>query len=44
VSRIARGYTFISRNDDAGDEIHIVGFSRGAYTARAGWPAARGPA
>jgi uncharacterized protein (DUF2235 family) len=30
-----RGYTFISRHYDPGDEIHIVGFSRGAYTARA---------
>jgi uncharacterized protein (DUF2235 family) len=29
------GYTFISRSYAAGDSIHIVGFSRGAYTARA---------
>jgi uncharacterized protein (DUF2235 family) len=35
IARIVRGYTFISRNYDAGDEIHISGFSRGAYTARA---------
>jgi glutathione S-transferase len=35
ISRIVRGYTFISRHYTPGDEIHIVGFSRGAYTARA---------
>ncbi|HEY4368287.1 MAG TPA: DUF2235 domain-containing protein [Steroidobacteraceae bacterium] len=35
IGRIVRGYTFISRNYEPGDEIHIVGFSRGAYTARA---------
>ncbi len=35
IGRIVRGYTFISRNYVAGDAIHIVGFSRGAYTARA---------
>lgn len=35
VSRIVRGYTFISRNYDPGDGIVVVGFSRGAYTARA---------
>ena len=35
IMRIVRGYTFISRNYSPGDEIHIVGFSRGAYTARA---------
>lgn len=35
IERIARGYTFISRNYVAGDKIYIVGFSRGAYTARA---------
>lgn len=35
IERIARGYTFISRNYEAGDKIYIVGFSRGAYTARA---------
>lgn len=35
VSRIVRGHTFISRNYEPGDDIVIVGFSRGAYTARA---------
>jgi Uncharacterized alpha/beta hydrolase domain (DUF2235) len=30
-----RGYTFISRNYVEGDKIFVVGFSRGAYTARA---------
>lgn len=35
IARIVRGYTFISRHYDPGDEIHITGFSRGAYTARA---------
>ena len=35
ITRIVRGYTFISRNYDPGDEICILGFSRGAYTARA---------
>jgi uncharacterized protein (DUF2235 family) len=35
IARIVRGYTFISRNYLPGDAIHIVGFSRGAYTARA---------
>jgi len=35
IARIVRGYTFISRNYAAGDRIVIVGFSRGAYTARA---------
>jgi len=35
VARIARGYTYISRNYVPGDSISIVGFSRGAYTARA---------
>lgn len=35
VARIARGYTYISRNFEPGDNIVIVGFSRGAYTARA---------
>jgi uncharacterized protein (DUF2235 family) len=35
IARIVRGYTFISRNYVAGDAIYIVGFSRGAYTARA---------
>ena len=35
INRIVRGYTFISREWTPGDAIHIVGFSRGAYTARA---------
>jgi uncharacterized protein (DUF2235 family) len=35
VTRIVRGYTFISRYYEPGDDIHICGFSRGAYTARA---------
>ncbi|MEW6677647.1 MAG: DUF2235 domain-containing protein [Pseudomonadota bacterium] len=35
ISRIVRGYTFLSRNYEPGDEIILVGFSRGAYTARA---------
>ncbi|HET8533057.1 MAG TPA: DUF2235 domain-containing protein [Methylomirabilota bacterium] len=44
VTRIVRGYTFISRNFEPGDRIFIIGFSRGAYTARAlaGLIAARG--
>jgi uncharacterized protein (DUF2235 family) len=32
---IVRGYTFLSRNYNAGDEIIITGFSRGATAARA---------
>jgi uncharacterized protein (DUF2235 family) len=35
IARIVRGYTFISRNWSEGDCIFILGFSRGAYTARA---------
>jgi uncharacterized protein (DUF2235 family) len=35
ISRVVRGYTFISRNYTPGADIFIVGFSRGAYTARA---------
>jgi uncharacterized protein (DUF2235 family) len=35
IARIVRGYTFISRNYEPGCNIYIVGFSRGAYTARA---------
>ena len=35
VSRIVRGYTYLSRMYEPGDRIVIVGFSRGAYTARA---------
>jgi uncharacterized protein (DUF2235 family) len=34
TARIARGYTYLSRNYVAGDNIVIAGFSRGAYTAR----------
>ena len=35
VERIVRGYTYLSRNYEAGDRIYLIGFSRGAYTARA---------
>lgn len=44
ITRIVRGYTFISRNWTPGDRIFIIGFSRGAYTARslAGLIAAKG--
>lgn len=35
IERIVRGYTFVSRNYAPGDRIFLVGFSRGAYTARA---------
>jgi glutathione S-transferase len=35
ITRIIRGFTFISRHYEEGDDIHVVGFSRGAYTARA---------
>ncbi|MGY0195291.1 DUF2235 domain-containing protein [Leptothrix sp. BB-4] len=35
IGRIVRGYTFLSRHWQPGDAIVIVGFSRGAYTARA---------
>lgn len=35
VARVLRGYTYISRSYQPGDSIYIVGFSRGAYTARA---------
>ncbi|MEO5346286.1 MAG: DUF2235 domain-containing protein [Magnetococcus sp. YQC-9] len=35
ISRIVRGYTFISRNHQPGDTIFLIGFSRGAYTVRA---------
>lgn len=35
IARIVRGYTFISRHYTPGDKIVLVGFSRGAYTARA---------
>ncbi|BBH14534.1 DUF2235 domain-containing protein [Chromobacterium haemolyticum] len=35
MTQIIRGYTFISRNYHNGDNIYILGFSRGAYAARA---------
>ncbi|HLH94234.1 MAG TPA: DUF2235 domain-containing protein [Xanthobacteraceae bacterium] len=35
ITRIVRGYTFLSRNYADGDDIFLLGFSRGAYTARA---------
>ncbi|SAK93200.1 hypothetical protein AWB79_06911 [Caballeronia hypogeia] len=35
VMRIVRGYTYISRNYTDNDLIYLIGFSRGAYTARA---------
>ena len=35
IARIVRGYTFISRSYEPGDQIVLVGFSRGAYTVRA---------
>jgi len=35
VKRIVRGYTFVCRNYVPGDRIYLLGFSRGAYTARA---------
>ena len=35
VARVVRGYTYLSRAWAPGDRIFILGFSRGAYTARA---------
>ena len=35
IARIVRGYTFVSRHFEPGDKIVLLGFSRGAYTARA---------
>ncbi len=35
IGRVIRGYTFVSRHYEPNDSIHITGFSRGAYTARA---------
>ena len=35
IARIVRGYTFVSRNYVSGARIHLIGFSRGAYTVRA---------
>jgi len=34
AEQIVRGYTFLSRNYEPGDEIIIIGFSRGAAAAR----------
>ncbi|HEY1983187.1 MAG TPA: DUF2235 domain-containing protein [Xanthobacteraceae bacterium] len=44
IARVVRGYTFVSRNYAPGDKIFLIGFSRGAYTARslAGLIAAKG--
>lgn len=35
VARVVRGYTYLSRMYEPGDDVFILGFSRGAYTARA---------
>ena len=35
VARVIRGYTYLSRVYQPGDGLFILGFSRGAYTARA---------
>jgi len=35
VARVVRGYTYLSRVYEPGDALYILGFSRGAYTARA---------
>jgi uncharacterized protein (DUF2235 family) len=35
IAQIVRGYTFISRNYTPGDQIFLIGFSRGSYTVRA---------
>ena len=32
--RIRRGYTFVCENYEDGDEIYVIGFSRGAFQAR----------
>ena len=34
VARVVRGYTYLSRLYEPGDSLFILGFSRGAYTAR----------
>jgi uncharacterized protein (DUF2235 family) len=34
IQRVVRGYTYISRHYNPDDRIFIIGFSRGAYTAR----------
>ncbi|KAF2097482.1 hypothetical protein NA57DRAFT_67001 [Rhizodiscina lignyota] len=33
-SNVREGYSFLSNNYDPGDEIFLIGFSRGAFTAR----------
>ncbi len=35
VARVVRGYTYLSRMYEPGDRVFLLGFSRGAYTARA---------
>lgn len=35
ITRIVRGFTFVSRNHTPGDRILLLGYSRGAYTVRA---------
>jgi hypothetical protein len=35
AARIVRGYTYLSRVYNPGDNIFLIGFSRGAYTVRA---------
>lgn len=44
LTRLIRGYTFISRHYEPGAQIVLVGFSRGAYTVRAlaDWVAVKG--
>lgn len=44
INNVLRGYTYLSRNWREGDGLFVLGFSRGAYTARtlAGLIAARG--
>jgi uncharacterized protein (DUF2235 family) len=34
-ANVAEAYTFLMRNWQSGDELYVLGFSRGAYTARA---------
>ena len=31
---IVQGYDFLAKNYEEGDEVYVLGFSRGAYTAR----------
>ena len=35
AEHVREAYSFLANNYDAGDEIFLIGFSRGAYTARA---------